>query len=95
MTKLNELWPDISEKWQNPEELDVCFPGGESKRQIQQRMLKALDNLVKEEYQVMGVVTHGAATRNLLLALGVGPIKVPNGAVFHLIHQDGRWLVVN
>lgn len=93
ITELNELWPDITEKWLNSKELDVCFPGGESKQQIQNRMLKALNNLVKEEYQVMGVVTHGAATRNLLLGLGVKQVEIPNGAVFHFIHQDGRWQI--
>lgn len=91
ISELDKRWPEIGARWKDPDDFDIGYPGGETKREIQTRMLNALNELLEEEYKVIGVATHGSAMRNLMRALGVVLEGIPNGAVFHLIYEDGCW----
>lgn len=94
-TEIDRTFSEIFVRWKSfePEDLDVCFPDGETKREIQVRMLNALNELLDEDYSVIGVATHGSAMRNLLFCLGLNNQKIGNGAIFHLIYEDGKWTV--
>lgn len=58
---LAESCPEILNNWYNPAEkyLDIRFPGGESKKEARDRVLKELDALAAEPYQVAGAAIHG------------------------------------
>lgn len=93
VSELDERWPEIGKRWKDPDDLDASYPDGETKREIQNRMLNALNELLKEDYAVIGVATHGSAARNLLRALGVVLGRIPNGTIFHLVYEKGKWRI--
>ena len=66
--------------------------GGESKGEIQDRMFVAFNKMIKTNEKVIGVASHGAAIRYFLVALGYGPHKMENTALFHIIYNDGKWV---
>lgn len=84
--------PDIWAEWYGDAMvMSTRWPGGESKLEIQQRMFKAFEEMLKAPESVIGVASHGGAMRYFLLAFGYGPHKMPNTVLFHLIWQDGKW----
>lgn len=85
--------PQLREDWNNlaPEFMDVRYPNGESKQEIQDRMFGALKDIANENYSVMGIASHGAAIRYLLMAFGVVIPNIPNGKPFHLVFENGKW----
>ena len=46
-------------------------------------------------YQKIGIATHSAVLRFLLLYLGKKQHDIPNGAVFHIVYEDGRFYLAN
>lgn len=93
LSELEAENPQLRADWNNlsSEYMDVRYPGGESKQEIQERMFQALKDLLKEDYAIMGVASHGAAIRYLLMRFGVVITNIPNGKPFHLIFEDGKW----
>jgi len=90
--KVAEKYPDIWNIWYGDNEImDIRWPNGESKQEIQDRMIKAFEQMLKSDKQVIGVASHGAAIRYFLLKFGYGPHRMTNTALFHLIYQDGKW----
>lgn len=85
------LFPETSERWHNldPDFMDACFRGGESKRQIQDRSLNALRRIASEPFRVFGISVHSAIIRYLLLSFGVRRLQIPHGRPFHFLYKDG------
>ena len=71
--------------------LDIHFKNGESKRQILNRAFTGLNKLLKLPYNVIGVASHSAVLRVILLHLGKKQHDIPNGAVFHVIYDNGKF----
>lgn len=93
-TDIAEKYPDIFSKWYNHQnDMNVCFPKGETKLEMQGRMLKALNSLLNNDYSTIGVVSHGSSIRYLMMYFGVEMGKIPNLALFHLIYENGHWSV--
>lgn len=90
---LAESCPEILNNWYNPAEkyLDIRFPGGESKKEARDRVLKELDALAAEPYQVAGAAIHGGTMGQLLNYYHVPYDKIPNCAALHLVYEDGNW----
>ena len=88
-----ESCPEILNNWYNPAEkyLDIRFPGGESKKEARDRVLKELDALAAEPYQVAGAAIHGGTMGQLLNYYHVPYDKIPNCAALHLVYEDGNW----
>jgi len=85
-------YPDIFEAWYNGiDDLDVGFPGGETKRQMQTRMLGVLNGLLNVPYRRIGIASHGSSIRYLLMAFGEKPHRMPNTALYHLIYDNQSW----
>ena len=74
-------WAKLDNQFQ-----DVHFQGGESKRQILNRTISGLKGLLSQPYQKIGIATHSAILRFLLLHLGKKQHDIPNGTVFHIVH---------
>ena len=86
-------YPDIWNEWYGENmNMDIRWPEGESKQEIQNRMFVAFEKMLKLESKVIGVASHSGAMRYFLLALGYGPHKMPNTALFHVIYEDGKWI---
>lgn len=86
------LFPDIAPRWESLEacDMDVCFPNGETKRQIQTRWLAALTDIAENHpCNRIGISGHSAAIRCTLLAFGQKYPQVPHGTPFCL-EWDGK-----
>lgn len=61
-------WPDVLGKWYtNPDE--VTIPGGESFRELKDRAMRAIDELIARHHkQTIAVVSHGGTIRTILCA---------------------------
>ena len=93
-TEIQTLYPEIAEQWRRLEEetMDVCFKGGETKRQIQQRMFKTLENIAREnDCRIVGISAHSATIRCFALLFGVKMYTVPNGKPFHVTLENDRF----
>lgn len=71
--------------------LDVHFKGGESKRQIMNRAVAGLQAAVKLPYNHIGISTHSAVLRMVLLYLGKKQNHIDNAKAFHIIYKDGKF----
>ena len=92
--------PQLVARWREPSPdergLDLRFPGGESKREVVARALRALEQTVREgRYAQLAVTSHGGVLKHLLHALFPSQDSgaIPNCAVFELSfeHDAGLW----
>ncbi len=92
-TEVAEKYPEIYNLWydEKVDHWDIAFPSGETKRQIFNRMHKVLESLLHTKENVIGIASHGAAIRYLLLGLGYRTGKMENCQMFHLVYEDGNW----
>lgn len=86
---------EVYNLWYNEEKdyVDIAFPGGETKRQIHQRMINVLENLLKTKENVIGIASHGSSIRYLLFFLGKTLGRMANAALFHVVFEDGVFRV--
>lgn len=92
--EIQAAFPDIAPAWQSLEEsdMDARFPGGESKRDIQRRVLTAMRKIACEsDRTVIGVSAHSAVMRCFMLLFGLKLYTVPHGTPFHLICDDSEF----
>lgn len=94
-----EIQAKYGEKYQQWRSLDrqyedLCFKGGETKRQVRDRVFEGLNNYVNDNrYSTLAISSHGIMLDQVLLALGVQNQKVPNGSILHLEYDNGDWIV--
>ncbi len=77
-----------------PESWLAKFPGGETKGEVRDRALQALQDLAKEDRAVWFIATHGGLLRRVLHHFHPAeqmPIDVVNGSVFKFEFEDGIW----
>lgn len=89
--EIHRLYPETAAAWHSLEDdfLDVCFEGGETKRQIQQRIAQALKRIARQnDYSVIGISAHSAVVRCFILMFGLKLYEVPHGRPFHLFFED-------
>ena len=92
--EIRTLYPETAEKWRCLDEqfMDVCFTGGESKRQIQQRISDTLQRIARESDRgIIGISAHSATIRCFALLFGVKMYTVPNGKPFHVTLENDRF----
>ncbi len=95
-TEICEKFEDIFKKMHLPgkECEDVCYPEGETRKQVRERVFAGLNDWVKQPYNVIAVSSHGIMLSQVLVALGDGTTDVKNGAILHLKFEDEQWSVV-
>jgi alpha-ribazole phosphatase len=66
--QINARWPDILSKWYfSPDEVNI--PGGESFRELKERAMRVINELVaRHPKQTIVVVSHGGTIRTILCA---------------------------
>lgn len=85
------------ERWYNDDAnfWDVGFPEGETKRQIAERGLRALNEIIEQDNcSKIGISAHGSIIRNMLTSLGYIPGPIPNGKIYHLRYEKGEWILM-
>lgn len=74
---------------------DVCFEGGETKKQIGERVICELKKALNETYDVIGFCSHSGSIRYAVFNLLGQNIEIlQNAAYLHIIYEDGEWSLV-
>ena len=88
---------DFLRRWNSLEErhMDLCFPNGESRRQMHDRFVGGLHRLLAQSSaEVIGVSTHGGVIRQFLRTIVPTielPSPIPNCSAFELRYDgDGK-----
>ncbi len=95
-----EIQEKYGEKYQQWRSLDckyenMCFEGGETKKQVRQRVFGGLEDYAKNSaYDVIAVSSHGIMLTQVLIAMKVGVVDVKNGAILHICYDNDVWRVV-
>ncbi|MBQ8677986.1 MAG: histidine phosphatase family protein [Alphaproteobacteria bacterium] len=93
-SEVAKKYPQVWDIWYGDNDImDVRWPNGESKGEVQQRMNRAFAEMLLAKEKVIGVASHGAAIRYFLLQFGYGPHKMENTALFHLVWEDEKWIL--
>lgn len=89
-----EHYADIVHPFSFPHQdnLEVCFPGGETLAEVQKRVQTGFNGLLERQEKVIGVATHGGVMSIILSNLGYEEIAIKNCQVLKIIYQDGNWL---
>ncbi len=85
--EISALFLDILPRWENldDKDFDVRFPDGESRREIQCRILNDLREIAETEpYRRVGISGHSATIRCVLFAFGIKRMFIPHGEPFKL-----------
>lgn len=91
-TEVAEKFPETYALWYAPDnDMNVAFPDGETKNQIQERMSEVFQNLLNTSEEVIGVASHSASIRYFLMKFGHQPHAMKNTALFRLEYEDGAW----
>lgn len=91
-TEVAEKFPEVYGMWYAPEnDMNIAFPGGETKNQIQERVFKVFQKLLNAPENIVGVASHSAAIRYFLMKFGHQPHAMKNTALFRLEYEDGVW----
>ncbi len=91
--EIKEKYPNEWEKWYSDNlDWDIKWPEGETKREIKERMFQAFEKMLNTKEKIIGVASHSGSIRYFLIALGYGPHKMPNTALFHVIYENGKWI---
>ena len=92
--EVEKAYPEVFSVWYAENDImDIRFPGGESKQEIQDRVLGALESLLDCPYQVIGISSHSAAIRYSLRKFGLPIHRMENTALYHLIYDNGEWIL--
>ena len=85
----------------DPDDLEISFPGGESRKSSIVRMRAVIDELRRDnKFERVGISTHGGVVRNLLASYliesgkqGRFDIPIPNCVVYELDFSTGEAIV--
>lgn len=95
LPEVYEKFPDIAGLWQSLSEdgMDVAFPpDGETKRQIQKRIVTCLEKIaLKEKRKNIGISIHSALLRCFLLNFGIKKKEIPHGVPVHFVYDENGW----
>jgi broad specificity phosphatase PhoE len=90
-------FPQYTAAWNNME-YDFVIPEGESRRQLQERGVRALEHITSLAYEKVAVVAHGgvlcAALKGILqVPPSTNPFSLFNASISRLA-WDGRWSLI-
>lgn len=98
LSEVYKKFPDIADLWQDLSEkgMDVSFPpNGETKRQIQSRIVNCLEKIaIEEKGKNIGISIHSALIRCFLLYFGVKKREIPHGVPFVFTYDNHSWKII-
>ncbi len=74
------------------EDLDLRFPGGESRREAISRAHQLIQDVLQNGHRRIGLSTHGGMIRNILFSFNDGALQdfpIPNCVIYHLQFLEG------
>lgn len=96
-TKIRDEYTDIFNKMHTvgTEFDDVCYPKGETRRQVRERIFNGLEDWANNsEYKTIAVSSHGIMLAQTLIALGESMSDIKNGAILHIRKDGDKWFIV-
>lgn len=93
---IEKTFPFIFRQWHilDEEHMDVRFPNGDSKREMQTRMLQAMKSVAEQSYQTVGIVAHSAVIRYFLLSMNVLLPNIPHDRPLIVSFDNGVFSAV-
>ncbi len=93
---LSKKFKNTYEKWlsNNPQNIDTRFADGESKKEVRQRILTALNDYVKSPYKNIAIAGHQMSLLETLQALHIEKNEVANGEIIHLQYDQNNWTYI-
>ncbi len=94
-TEIQEKFGEKYQQWRSSSPLyeDIKFEGGETKRQVRERVFSGLNEYAENKsYAAIGISSHGIMLEQVLLSLNHNNVKVENCAVLHIENKNGQWL---
>lgn len=85
--------PEIVNNWNNPQYFNIRFENGESKKEALDRVLAELVKITSEDFKTAGIAIHGGTMGAMLNYLKYDFDKLQNCAAFHLVYDDGNWVI--
>lgn len=72
---------------------DVCYPNGETKREVQRRIWQGLNEWCQkpQQYKTIAVSSHGIVLVQILNKLNMRAGNIKNGAILHIQENNGQW----
>lgn len=90
--EVEDAYPDIFKAWYSENnDMNISFPQGESKQQMQNRMFAVLQDLIRTSEQTIGICSHGSSIRYLLMKFGIPPHRMANTALYRIIYDNECW----
>ena len=74
---------------------ESCYPGGETRKQVRERVFNGLDDWSKNNnYNIIAISSHGIMLSQILFALGETKTDIQNGSILHIIKENDNWSIV-
>ena len=91
--EIKEKFPEIFDAWHTTDRKfeNVCYPGGETKKQARERIFAGLQKWAGLDYQNIAVSAHGIMLAQTLIALGYEASYVENGSILVLEYDGKNW----
>ena len=95
-TEIKERFSEIFDAWHTTDRKfeNVCYPGGETKKQARERIFAGLQKWAKLDYKNIAISAHGIMLAQTLIALGYEASYVENGSILELEYDGENWRVV-
>ena len=88
--KLSKKHQQILQDWQNFE-TNPRFQNGESKQELRQRVLSALNDYADSNYENVAVSSHNFSIVEALQSIKADKTEIDNGEVVHLQYDGNNW----
>ena len=69
------------------------FDNGESKREIQNRMLSAMNSLICSPHNNIAISSHGYAIVNFIHNFNKDINYIENGNIIHICYSNNKWIM--
>lgn len=96
-TKIMAEYGDVFDKLHHPQAGtdDACYPGGESKKQVRERVFAGLEEwAAKDEYTSIAVSSHGIMLAQTCVALNQPMQDIKNAAILHIRKDHDTWKII-
>lgn len=94
--EIKAKYGDLFVQWHTHDFDTICYPGGETRKQVRQRVFVGLENwAANQQYRHIAVSSHGIMLGQVLIALGDrDPGDIRNGAILHIRKQKDQWEII-
>lgn len=96
-TEVLKRYKDVFEKLHSADcdkYQDICYPNGETKREVKERIFEGLEKWCAKPYHTIAVSTHGIALSQIMYALGKEAKNIENGTIIHIQKDEKTWKLI-